>query len=72
MDQNGGSFSPLCGKVLFLSTSVQIFKINDLKYGHSLKQLIDIWFNGHGDPEDFMQLIICVFPGWWRQIKRNV
>ena len=28
------------GKVLLLSISLQIFKINDLKYGHHLKQII--------------------------------
>ena len=38
------------GKVLLLSTSVQIFKINDLKYGHRLKQIIDTWSNEHGEP----------------------
>ena len=48
------------GKVLLLSTSGQIFNINDLKYGHRLKQIIDIWSNGHGDPEDFMCSIIRV------------
>ena len=48
------------GKVLLLSTSGQIFNINDLKYGHRLKQIIDIRSNGHGDPEDFMRLIIRV------------
>ena len=48
------------GKVLLLSTSVQIFTINDLKYGHRLKQIIGIWSKGHGEPEDFMRLITHV------------
>ena len=48
------------GKVFLLSTSMQIFNINDFKYGHRLKQNIYIWSNGHGDPEDFMLLIIRV------------
>ena len=48
------------GKVCLLSTSVQIFNINGFKYEHRLKQIIDIWCNGHGDPEDFMLLIIRV------------
>ena len=48
------------GKVLLLSTSVQIFNINDLKYGYRLKQIIEIWSNGYGEPEDFMRLIIRV------------
>ena len=48
------------GKVLLLSTSVQILNINDLKYGHLLKQIIDIWSNGHSEPENFMPLIIRV------------
>ena len=46
------------GKVLLLSTLVQIFDVNDLKYGYHLKQIIDTWSNGHGEPEDFMRLII--------------
>ena len=41
------------GKVLLLNTSVQIFE-------HRLKQIIDTWSNGHGEPEDFMRLIIRV------------
>ena len=48
------------GKVLLLSTSEQIFNINDLKYGYRLKQIIDIWYSGHCEPEDFMHLIIRV------------
>ena len=52
------------GKVLLLSTSVQIFDINDLKYGHRLKQIIHVWSNGNGDPEDFMHLIIRVI-SWY-------
>ena len=48
------------GKVLLLSTLVQIFNINDLKYGHHLKHITDIWYNRHGEPEDFMRLIIRV------------
>ena len=47
-------------KVLLLSTSAQIFNINKLKYGHRLKQLIDIWSSRHSEPEDFMHLIIRV------------
>ena len=51
----------LCaGKVLLVSTSVQIFNMNSLKYGHHLEQIIDIWSNEHGKPEDFMPLIISV------------
>ena len=48
------------GKLLLLRTSVQVFHINDLKYGHRLKQAIDTWSNGHGEPEDLMRLIIRV------------
>ena len=47
-------------KVLLLSTLVQIFNINDLNNGHLLNQIIDIWSNGHGQPEDFTRLIIYV------------
>ena len=48
------------GNVLLLSTLVQVFNINDLKYGHRFKQIIDIWSNGYGEPEDFMRLIVRV------------
>ena len=48
------------GKVLLLSTSMQISKINDFKYGHCLKQIIDIWSNEHGELKDFMHLINSV------------
>ena len=48
------------GKVFLLSTSVQIFNINDIKYGHHFKQIIDIWSTGHGGSDDFMLLIIRV------------
>ena len=48
------------GKGLLLSTSVQIFNINDLKYEHRLKQIIDIWSNRYGKPNDFTRLIIRV------------
>ena len=46
------------GKVLLVSTSVQTFNINDLKYGHRLKQMIDIWSNEHDEPESFMPMKI--------------
>ena len=48
------------GKVLLLSTSVQISNMNDLKYGHRFNQIIEIWSNGHREPENFMRLIIRV------------
>ena len=48
------------GNVLLLSTLLQVFNINDLKYGHRFKQIIDIWSNGHGEPEHFMRLIVRV------------
>ena len=48
------------GKVLLLSTSVQMFNINDLKYGHPLNQIVGIWSNGHGEPEEFISLVIRV------------
>ena len=41
MDQNGSSFGRMCWKSV-ASISVQIFNINDLKYGHHLKQIINI------------------------------
>ena len=48
------------GKVLLVSTSVQTFNINDLKYGHRLKQMIDIWSNEHDEPDSFMPMKIWV------------
>ena len=48
------------GKVLLVSTSVQTFNINDLKYGYRLKQMIDIWSNEHDEPESFMPMKIWV------------
>ena len=47
-------------KVLLLSTSVQISNMNDLKYGHRFNQIIEIWSNGHHEPENFRRLIIRV------------
>ena len=44
------------GRVLLLRTSVQISIINGLKYGYCLKQIINIWSNGHGRTRGFHAL----------------
>ena len=53
MDQNSGNFFGLLCWQGVLSTSVQIFNMNDFKYGHCLKQIIDIWSNGYGRTKGF-------------------
>ena len=52
---------------------MQISNMNDLKYGHCLKQIIDIWSNGHGGTRGFHAFDnSCNFLlRWRRQIKRN-
>ena len=47
--------------------------MNDLKYGHCLKQIIDMWSNGHGGTRGFHALeSSCDFLLRWQiQIKRN-
>ena len=62
------------GRVLLLSTSVQLSNMNNLMYGHCLKQIIDVWFNGHGRTRGFRALDnSCNFLlRWQRQIKRNI